>query len=138
MGGITHCGFMLKKDGVSMVWRKLWFEVKGTRLTYFQRDGESSSLFNRSVSKRGQIKLEEVDDVRRSQASDAESTEIEILDSHVRTHRLAQRHRAAAPPPLRRRRHAPRWGTRLHFSPAAHSARARSGPTGCGAPTTRR
>eukprot|EP01046_Picozoa_sp_COSAG06_P091953 COSAG06_NODE_38210_length_426_cov_0.623853_1_plen_29_part_10 len=29
MGGITHCGFMLKKDGVSMVWRKLWFEVKG-------------------------------------------------------------------------------------------------------------
>ena len=53
---------------------------------------------------------------------------------------LPTRHRraAAAPPPLRRRRHAPRWGTRLHFSPAAHSARARSGPTGCGAPTTRR
>ena len=83
MGGITHAGFMYKKDGISMVWRKLWFEVKGTRLTYFQRD-DTSSLFNRSVSKRGQIKLEEVDDVRRSQASDAESTEIEIIDNQVR------------------------------------------------------
>ena len=84
MGGITHAGFMYKKDGVSMVWRKLWFEVKGTRLTYFQREDDAASLFNRSVSKRGQIKLEEVDDVRRSQASDAETAEIEIIDNQVR------------------------------------------------------
>ena len=42
MGGVQHAGHMWKKDGVSSVWRKLWFEVKGTRLTYFQRDDTSS------------------------------------------------------------------------------------------------
>ena len=60
---IAHAGFLCKKDGVSAAWRRLWFEVKGYRLTYFQREDEFT-LFNRSVAKRGQIRLEEVD-VRR-------------------------------------------------------------------------
>lgn len=79
---IAHAGFLCKKDGVSAAWRRLWFEVKGYRLTYFQREDEFT-LFNRSVAKRGQIRLEEVD-VRRSQAADAESHEIEITDNQVR------------------------------------------------------
>ena len=90
MGGVQHAGHMWKKDGVSSVWRKLWFEVKGTRLTYFQRD-DTSSLFNRSVAKRGQIRLDEIQEVRRSQASDAEDTEIEVSDASVRDRlRLSQ------------------------------------------------
>ena len=84
MVAITHSGFLSKKDGVSAAWRRLWFEVKGSRLTFFQReDGDATTLFNRSVSKRGQIKLGEVYDVRRSQAADAEANEIEIIDIQV-------------------------------------------------------
>jgi hypothetical protein len=79
---ISHAGFLHKKDGVSTAWRRLWFEVKGFRLTYFQREDETS-LFNRSVAKRGQIKLEELLDVRRSQAADAEPNELEIQDAQV-------------------------------------------------------
>lgn len=72
---------------MSSAWRKLWFEVKGHRLTYFQREEDSATLFNRSVSKRGQIKLEEVLHVKRSQAADAEANEIEIVDTQVRSAR---------------------------------------------------
>ena len=79
---ISHAGFLHKKDGVSTAWRRLWFEVKGFRLTYFQREDETS-LFKRSVAKRGQIKLEELLDVRRSQAADAEPNELEIQDAQV-------------------------------------------------------
>ena len=79
---ISHAGFLHKKDGVSTAWRRLWFEVKGFRLTYFQREDETT-LFNRSVAKRGQIKLEELVDVRRSQEADANPNELEIVDKQV-------------------------------------------------------
>jgi hypothetical protein len=65
-----------------MLWRKLWFEVKGTRFTFFQRDDENCD-FNRSVSKRGQIKMEEVLEVRQSTAKDAIENEIEIVCAQV-------------------------------------------------------
>ena len=96
MGGVQHAGHMWKQDGVSSVWRKLWFEVKGTRLTYFQRD-DTSSLFNRSVAKRGQIRLDEIQEVRRSQASDAEDTEIEVSDASVRDRLQSPQHRSRWP-----------------------------------------
>ena len=83
MVNIKHSGYMYKKDGVSMMWRKLWFEVKGTRLTFFQRDDESISDFNRSVLKRGQIKMEEVREVRCSTADDAIDSEVEIVCAQV-------------------------------------------------------
>ena len=83
MVNIKHSGYMYKKDGVSMMWRKLWFEVKGTRLTFFQRDDESISDFNRSVSKRGQIKMEAVREVRCSTADDAIGSEVEIVCAQV-------------------------------------------------------
>jgi hypothetical protein len=86
MVNIKHSGYMFKKDGVSMMWRRLWFEVKGTRLTFFQRDDESSE-FNRSVSKRGQLKMEDVGEVRCSKADDSLENEIEII-SGQRTYRL--------------------------------------------------
>lgn len=89
---ISHAGFLHKKDGVSAAWRRLWFEVKGFRLTYFQREDETT-LFNRSVAKRGQIKLEELLDVRHSQEADAEPNELEIVDKQVS---VALSHRAAA------------------------------------------
>ena len=81
---ITYAAYMYKQDGVKLVWRKLWFEVRGTRLTFFQRDDETGD-FNRSVSKRGQIKMEQVQAVRRSQHSEPGNFEIEIVCSPVRT-----------------------------------------------------
>ena len=59
--------------------------MKGTRFTFFQRDDQHID-FNRSVSKRGQIKMEEVSEVRKSTAPDAMENEIEVVCAQVYVH----------------------------------------------------
>ena len=76
-------GWLEKKGGFRTNWLKRWFEIQGSLLCYY--DKEKEGIFR---SKKGEIRLDIVSDVRHSQAAveNIRPHEIELVTSE-RTYR---------------------------------------------------